>query len=177
MFNEIHKKELFDACDEFGNKLGIDMVRGEPHKEGLYHEVVEILTVNLHNQILVTKRAESKNYPLYWEITGGSVLKGETTLEGAKRELFEETGLNAENLTLLYRKTEKDALFRGFVTQVSSDKVILQPGETIDHQWIDACDFVEFINKELFIPTTRKRLLCAWYLIEPMLFKNEQYDC
>lgn len=176
MFNET-KLEIFEACDKDGNKLGLDMVRGEDHEDGLYHEVVEILVVNHLNQVLVTKRDDKKLFPLYWEITGGSVIKGETTLEGAKRELLEETGLDALNLTLIYRSVEGDALFRGFITQVDSDKITLQKGETIDYKWLNPCDFIEFINREDFIPHARRRILCAWYLIEPVLFRNEDPEC
>ena len=79
LFNEVHKYEVFDAYDIDENKLDMDMVRGQTHDEGLYHIVVEILTINEKNQILVTKRHARKNYPLYWEITGGSILKGEDT--------------------------------------------------------------------------------------------------
>jgi 8-oxo-dGTP pyrophosphatase MutT (NUDIX family) len=151
----------------------MDMVRGQTHDEGLYHIVVEILTINEKNQILVTKRHARKNYPLYWEITGGSILKGEDTFLGAERELKEETGIQSNQFKLLYKTVEHDALFRGLLTMVLNPSITLQADETIDYQWVDACDFIEFINRTDFIPTTRRRILHAWHVIEPILFKNE----
>lgn len=37
--------------------------------------------------------ASEKQYPLYWECTGGSVFSGETSLQGAIREVKEELGI------------------------------------------------------------------------------------
>lgn len=68
------KIELFDAYDIHGNKLNIDLVRGEQPKKGLYHLVAEIYCINERNELLVTKRHPNKSFPLCWKITGGSVL-------------------------------------------------------------------------------------------------------
>lgn len=38
-------KELWDAYDREGNRLGFDLVRGEPVPGGAYHLVVEVLAV------------------------------------------------------------------------------------------------------------------------------------
>lgn len=173
MFEEIQKYEVFDAVDINGNKLDKDMIRGNEPVEGLYHFVIEVITLNEKNQILVTKRHKSKNYPLFWEITGGAVLKGESIIQGAKRELEEETGIISHDFQLLYQAVEKDRLFRGLLTTVNSPKIRLQPEETIDYKWIDACDFVAFMNRDDFIPSARKRMLNGWYAIEPILFKDD----
>lgn len=36
-------KEIWDAYDKDGNKLGFDQFRDEPIPEGVYHIVVEII--------------------------------------------------------------------------------------------------------------------------------------
>lgn len=172
--HEIHKYELFDAVDAQGNKLDIDMVRGQKYPEGLYHVVVEIITMNEHEHILVTKRHPKKNYGGYWEITGGSILKGEATLEGAVRELQEETGLMTTQSALkpIYETIFYDGLFRGFFQQIHTDhqKIVLQDDETIEYQWIPKCDFVEFINRADFLPFTRARILRAWEVLESYIY-------
>jgi len=67
---------------------------------------------NDRGQYLMTQRAEDKpRYPLYWEYVGGAVQKGETSLQGALREVEEEIGLRfrpeeAEFLFSQIRKTE-----------------------------------------------------------------------
>ena len=173
-FHEIHKFELFDAYDINEQKLNIDLVRGKSHEDGLYHIVVEIITMNEKGEILLTKRHPRKNYGLYWEITGGSILKGEDVLSGAIRELEEETGIKTtkESLKLIYKEVFYDGLFRGFFHQVdmTHQTITLQSDETIEYQWVSKCDFVEHICQTDFIPHTRARILHAWEILEPILF-------
>ena len=161
MFKEVHKFEIFDAYDENGNKLNQDIIRGQ-HKAGLYHIVVEILTINRHHQVLSTKRHSRKSYPLYWEITGGSILKGETDIEGAIRELYEETGICVQKLIPIYNDIYYDAIFRGFIAIVDEPLVKLQEDETIDYKWIEASAWIEFIQQNEFIPHTKKRPINNW---------------
>ena len=86
-------KELWDAYDREGNLLGFDLVRGEPLPEGAYHLVAEVLAVANDGRVLLTRRHPDKRWGGLWEYTGGSVLKGETPVQGALRELREETGI------------------------------------------------------------------------------------
>jgi 8-oxo-dGTP pyrophosphatase MutT (NUDIX family) len=55
-----------------------------------------VLVVDNNNQLLLQLRADNK----CWGLPGGSMEPGETLEEVAKRELFEETNLVANNLTL-----------------------------------------------------------------------------
>ena len=173
-FNEVHKYEVFDAVDIDGNKLNIDLIRGQKHENGLYHIIIEIITMNEKNQILVTQRHPRKNYGLYWEITGGSILKGETIKQGAIRELKEETNLltTEDNLKLVYEEVYGDGLFKGFIHKIGmkNQKIVLQADETIDYQWVDPCEFVSFINRDDFIPHTRQRILRAWEILEDDIY-------
>ena len=89
------ERELWDAVDREGRPLGFDLVRGEPVPEGAYHLVVEIYAVTHDGRVLVTQRHPDKPWGLHWEVTGGSVVKGESPLAGARRELREETGAAA----------------------------------------------------------------------------------
>jgi mutator protein MutT len=159
----INKVELFDAYDQNENKLNIDLIRGEKHPPGLYHLVVEIYTINENNEILVTRRHQDKTFPLLWEITGGSVIKGESLLEGAKRELEEETGIkvNEEDLHLIYKTTSGDSLYRSFITFIKTNEQIitLQDEETIDYKWIPIYAFAQFILSPKFVYTIKNRFL------------------
>ena len=58
--------------------------------------VVTALILNSKNEILISKRAEHKKYPLMWECNGGSIVAGETSLEGILREIKEELGKEIE---------------------------------------------------------------------------------
>lgn len=173
-FHEIHKFELFDAYDINEQKLNIDLIRGQVHEEGLYHIVVEIITMNEKGEILLTKRHPRKNYGDFWEITSGSILKGEDVLSGAIRELSEETGIKTtkDNLKLIYKEVYYDGLFRGLFHQIdmNNQNIILQADETIEYKWVSKCDFVEHICQNDFIPNSRARILRAWEILEPILF-------
>ncbi|MDO5330460.1 MAG: NUDIX domain-containing protein [Bacillota bacterium] len=58
---------------------------------------LQVLVINERNQILLEKRTDNG----LWCAPGGSLDIGETVIEGAKREVYEETGIVLEDLTLL----------------------------------------------------------------------------
>ena len=99
--------ELWDLYDENGNVTGKTHVRGELIPEGFYHLVVHIWIRNKDNLFLISRRDGSReSYPLKLECQGGSVLKGETSIDGAKREVLEEVGIDLTNIPgkLIFRK-------------------------------------------------------------------------
>ena len=108
-------RELWDACDREGNPLGFDLVRGEPVPAGVWHLVAEIYSVTRDGRVLVTKRHPDKSWGGQWEITGGGVRKGETPLEGARRELREETGLAVRDLRPVYVQNRGDTIYHCFL--------------------------------------------------------------
>ena len=65
--------------------------------EGLYHLCTWMYVFARDGRLLVIQRHPNKTKPLKWEVPGGSVLLGETSLQGAKREVLEETGLLLED--------------------------------------------------------------------------------
>ena len=89
--------EIWDLYDKDRNLTGRDQVRGEPIPDGCYHLVVHVWIRTPDGRFLVSQRAaDRKSNPLMWETTGGSVLKGETSLEGALRETKEELGIDLD---------------------------------------------------------------------------------
>ena len=87
--------EKWDAYTRDGIRTEVELTRGEPIPEGLYHLVCEVLVRHVDGSYLCMKRSMSKpNYPGWYEATaGGSALKGEDKLQCIKRELEEETGI------------------------------------------------------------------------------------
>lgn len=152
--------EIWDAYDEHLNKLDIDLIRGEPIPEGMFHIVVSIWTIYNH-KILVTRRDYNKiGWPGMLEVTGGSILKGETPKEGAKRELLEETGITTdlENLNLMHVFTYKNHfMYVYYVCLDEEPHVKLQEGETIDYQWMDFNEIQSAMKSGEFVPTIIER--------------------
>ena len=101
---EVKMTELWDIYDINKQKIGKLAQRGEyEFKKGEYHIVVTAIIINSENKILISKRAESKKtHPLKWECNGGSVLAGETSVQGIIREIKEELGIEL---------LEKEAIF------------------------------------------------------------------
>ncbi len=155
--------ELWDAYYEDGTLAGLDLVRGEKIPEGLRHAVAEIFVVHKDKSILLMQRDFGKpNYPGLWENgASGSVIKGESPLEGAKRELFEETGIVAKDgLQSLYHIVSETTIYWGYlcVTDIPKEKVRLQEGETIAFKWVHEREFKEIFYSDQYVNTVRERL-------------------
>ena len=83
--------EMWDIYDINKNKTGKQVQRNSyQFKKGEYHIVVIAIIINSKNEILISKRAAYKKFGLMWECNGGSILAGETSLEGVLREIKEE---------------------------------------------------------------------------------------
>ncbi len=164
-------KELWDAYDRDGNPLGFDLVRGKPLPEGVYHLVVEVLAVTNDGQVLLTKRHPDKAWGGLWEYTGGSVLKGETPVQGALRELREETGIavSAQDLHPVYVDTWPEtagmgagsSIYHSFVTffDPAEQTIRLQEGETVDYKLLPYESFKQFLLEDRFVDVVRRRFL------------------
>ena len=100
--------ELWDLYTEDRKPTGKTHIRGVKIPEGYFHLVVHVWIRNSKGEYLISQRAASRpTFPLMWECVGGSVLAGETSLEGAVREVKEEVGLDLplNSGELLFTKT------------------------------------------------------------------------
>lgn len=163
-FIEMIDEELWDAYDENENLLGYDLKRSMAKNlpDGVFHIVVDVYTLTRDGKVLVTERSRNKTYPLKWEVTGGSILKGETPEQGAVRELLEETGIekNPEDLVVLYHFVDenKHCIYYAFMCIIESEiHIRLQEGETMDYMYMPLSEFYEFVNSDRFVPSEHKR--------------------
>lgn len=162
--------ELWDAYHQDGRKAGRDLIRGNPIPEGLYHIVAEMLVRHVDGDYLLMQRDHKKEgYPGWMEATaGGSALKGETPLEAARRELFEETGLTGLSFEEVGRKYSDHNIFISYLVTTDCEKtsVKLQKGETISYRWISSEEFHAFLQSEEVIPPQKERLLAYFEGLE-----------
>lgn len=101
--------EIWDLYDEHRNIIG-EHIRGTELPKNGFHLVVHVWLKNTAGQYLMTQRSPNKRtFPLKWECTGGSVLKGEDSLSSAVREVQEEVGVNLAPQTgkLLFTKIRR----------------------------------------------------------------------
>lgn len=165
-FIEMVDEEMWDAYDAQENKLGYEIRRSMAKSlpEGVYHVVVMVYTITKNGKVLTTQRARNKTYPLKWEVTGGSIIAGESSAKGAARELFEETGISRkpEELISLYEYTDhnKHCIYHGYLNLCDTEeRITLQPGETMDYMYMPYDEFFEFVMSDRFIPSEQKRFI------------------
>lgn len=172
--------ELFDAVDRHGNPLGFEIVRGQNNPEGIYHKVVQIFTFNQDNQLLITLRHPDKVFGSLWEVTAGSVIKGESKTQGAVRELAEETGIviAEDDLKLIYTMIENDSIWYTYMvkTTVNEAEIRYQEGETVNHRWIDAKTFMSLVNDGSFPYPMKERMLTHWDKLKQTLKVLVDFD-
>lgn len=156
--------ELWDAYDREGNKLGFDLVRDDPFPDHVYHLVCDVVVQHVDGSFLLMQRAlDKKGWPGMFEVgAGGSALKGETPIQGALRELKEETGIAGKDLKQIYHfvKDEFHTIYYGYlcITDCSKDSVTLQEGETIDYKWISKEELVAHMDSDVCIDSQKVRL-------------------
>jgi len=83
---------------------------------------------NLQKRILLVRRSNTAEWmPLHYCLPGGHVEKGESPLDAAEREVFEETGieLKKSDIKLLETQINNEYLNYLYVAEVNSSKVIL----------------------------------------------------
>lgn len=161
---EMLNEEMWDAYDAWENKLGYKVPRSMAKSlpDGVFHVVVMVYTITKDGKVLVTQRSKNKTNPLKWEVTGGSILAGEKPVEGAVRELKEETGISvsAEALKPLYQCTDykRHCIYHSYLNIINSDvKIILQEGETMNYMWLSYDEFVEIVLSDRFVSSEQQR--------------------
>jgi inorganic pyrophosphatase len=163
--------EIWDILDKEGNKTGKTMQKGEELPEGFYHQGADIWILNSENKILMQKRAPLKRSPNVWAMTGGSVIKGETSLQTIERETKEELGIS-----LTMNKVQKIKRFHTgevwldtyFVRQdIDLKEIVMQETEVSEVKWM-TYEEVETLFQE-------KQLLANRWEYVRELIKNLQY--
>ena len=154
--------ELWDIYDKNKNKTGRFAERDVyKFKEGEYHIVVVAVIINSKNEILIAKRSETKKKePLKWELTGGGLKAGETSLQGILRETREEIGMEfiPEEAIFLkeIRKDEVPADFKDlwlFKKDVPIDEIKFEDGEVADAKWVTIDQFLQIKENNEMIST------------------------
>ena len=94
--------ERWDIYDIHKNRTGRTMARNDwTMADGDYYLSVLGVIRTPDNRFLITRRAMDKAWaPGWWEVPGGGVKAGETSLEAVCREVLEETGIDVSKDSL-----------------------------------------------------------------------------
>lgn len=152
------KMEVFDIVDEKGRPTGAAVERNEAHRLGIRHRTAHIWIVRVKDgkkEVLLQKRAMNKDsFPgSYDTSSAGHIQAGDEPLESAKRELFEELGIKAEDedlsfagtFDILYEKEFHGKIFKDneiafvytYTKPVDKEKLVLQKEEVDSVEWFD----------------------------------------
>ena len=88
--------EWNDIYDKDRQLTGRVHRRGTYWRHGEYGLVVCVWVYDGKGNLLLTRRAPGKSYAGTWENSGGAAKAGESSRQAIARELFEETGIRAE---------------------------------------------------------------------------------
>ena len=174
------KDELLIQVDEKDNIIG-PIARRECHnqKDIPWHRTTHTYIINSKGELLLTKRSSTKDTaPNQLVISSsGHVKYGEQPIEAAKREMFEELGLNIDLKYITKYKVnynyEKEFVYVYF--GITDEKPKLFKDEVIDFRYIDLEEFKrKYKNKEVIFPPGSKDV-CELLLKENLLLKEKFY--
>ena len=126
--------------------------RGDKWRKGEYGLVVCVWVYDGDGNVLMTKRAPGKSFAGTWENSGGGAQAGETSLQAIRRELFEETGIQAEESEFELLETGQDNIafydYYCLRRKTPLDQIVLQPGETVDVKWVSLDEVYGMIERK-----------------------------
>lgn len=102
--------ELLEVLNDNGEPTGEILDKNKIHKDGKYHKEVALILLNNKGEILLQKRASSKEIePNKWAWHGGHVIAGESCIDAIIRETKEELGITlSENQIKLLVELKRD---------------------------------------------------------------------
>lgn len=165
--------EWNDIYDKHRNLTGRVHKRGTYWRWGEYGLVVCVWVYDGQGHVLLTRRAPGKSYAGTWENSGGAAKAGETSLQAIARELFEETGIRAEEseFEFLCSDRDKNAFFDFYCLkrQIPLEHIVLLPGETDDVKWVTFEQVHEMIDRGQIC-----KIIATQFLRQEPLLKQRQ---
>ncbi|MCI8446404.1 MAG: NUDIX domain-containing protein [Bacilli bacterium] len=167
------QEEYFDILDEFGNKTGKIKSRSEVHRNGNFHKAVHIWIINDLREILLQRRCLTKDSdPNMLDIScAGHLTAGDTSIEGAIRELKEELNLDVKESDLEFIKTIKRCHVsnKTFIDNEYDDFYILRTDKSIS----DMKYQVEEISEIFFVPFLKFKEMIANKQPDLVIYEEE----
>lgn len=160
--------EKWDLYTRYREKSGLECIRGEQFPDGLCHLTVHVWIRNSRGEYLISRRSASRpTFALMWECVGGAVTRGESSLEGALREVKEEVGLDLDPRDghILFTKIRGSGLgYEGkafndimdvwlFSWDGEPDLNAATTDEVADCRWMSACEIRKLYEEKKLVQT------------------------
>jgi 8-oxo-dGTP diphosphatase len=108
----------------------------------------KIFLKNSDGKMLALRRSETDpSRPLTWDLPGGNIEEGEDLVENLKREIFEEVGIEVENISILgalsgTSKKGEYAIQIAYIATVDNPEIKLSY-EHDQYKWVTKEEFFE----------------------------------
>ena len=155
--------EMVEEVDSLGNVLRL-VTRRQMRAEALWHRAVFIAVRSRAGELLVHRRAESKDvWPGWWDVAvGGVVSPGESWEVAALRELSEELGVSGVELRSLGTSAFRDSevkLVAACFEAVTEGPFTYSDGEITETQWVATGEVRARIGQDSFLPDSLALIL------------------
>ncbi len=149
-------QELVEEVDAAGNVLRL-VTRREMRAQVLWHRAVFIAVQSERGQILVHRRADTKDvWPGCWDVAVGGVLSpGEDWRSGAVRELSEELGITGVQVELLGTGVYADhdvKLVAAVFACRTDGPFAFADGEITEAHWVTREELPMWLSAKQFLP-------------------------
>lgn len=148
--------EVIDLYTIDREKTNETLVRGVNLPNGRYRLVAHVCIFNSKNQMLIQQKATLKNRTNIWDLSaGGSVISGENSRCGIRRELEEELGIeydfvNEKPSLTVYFKDCIDDIYILRNVDVDIARLSLQEIEVKNVRWADKEQIFLMIDQGIF---------------------------
>ncbi|MBI3469339.1 MAG: NUDIX domain-containing protein [Planctomycetes bacterium] len=147
--------ELVEVVDAQGRSVAT-VTRREMRARRLPHRCTYLLVFNSRGELFIHLRTASKDvFPSHWDVTVGGVLTaGESSDEGARREVREELGVEVEPVRLFpFQYSDAATVLFGMVYRAVHDGPFrLQPEEIVRGEFVPMDTVAERAAREPFCP-------------------------
>jgi 8-oxo-dGTP pyrophosphatase MutT (NUDIX family)/GNAT superfamily N-acetyltransferase len=128
----------------------VDPPKDPIKKSETKRKVASVAVFDSDKKLLFGKRKDNGK----WSMPGGHLNEGEEPLEGAKRELFEETGLKSNNFEYLGENTVRDVLIYAYKCTIDKKPTTINDPdkEFTEFQWVNSDKLPENIANNLHSP-------------------------
>ncbi|WP_308533719.1 NUDIX domain-containing protein [uncultured Peptoniphilus sp.] len=146
--------DLYNKNGKFKHRV---IKRGMEIKNGQYHLVSEGWILRSDNKFIIQRRSLNKStFPGMWYCSaGGSVISGENSKEGMKREFFEELGLDLalDEIKLKRIIYGRNSIFHIFLVKkdFALDEITMQKEEVMDVRLASAEEILQMVDRGIFI--------------------------
>lgn len=150
--------EIIDLYDNKKRRLNKTIIRGEGKLElGEYTSAVHVWIMNSNGEFLIQKRSNTMaKHPGKWECPGGAIDAGETSLDGARREVKEELGFNVSidkiEFLLSYKREHLFVDVWLVKDDININKLVLQEEEVAEAKLVSLQEISNLIKNGEFVP-------------------------